>query len=385
MNTDTKKARFIEIHLLQSLPATPNRGEFGQPKTCVYGGCTRARVSSQCWKRAVRTHEMFAQLAATPIATRTRMIVDILKNRLELPAVKAEKIDAVLMDVIGAFLSKFSDSKEDESAKTAVALYVSEEELDAIAHSITNSWDKLADENDKGEVTPKAKAAIRALSKELVKEFEGWTGALDIALFGRMMAQAPQLSLPAAVQFAHAISTHAVEMETDFFTAVDDFAEAGAGTAMMGNIPFATATFYRYVAIDWMQLSNNLRDDDLAHGAVEAFLHTLMIAVPSGKITSTAHDCRPSLVMASVRNEGQPMSLINAFERPVRATARMGLIAPSAQRLLEYWDGHTAMWGQSPDTFLLAGPEVGEVSDVENDITQVTNVTDLVERILRYL
>ncbi len=80
------------------------------------------------------------------------------------------------------------------------------------------------------------------------------------------------------------------------------------------------------------------------------------------------------------------MSLINAFERPVRATARMGLLAPSVQRLLEYWDGHTSVWGRPPDTFLLTGPEVGEVmSGVENDITQIANATDLVERILRYL
>nr|WP_240030536.1 type I-E CRISPR-associated protein Cas7/Cse4/CasC [Thermus scotoductus] len=74
---------------------------------------------------------------------------------------------------------------------------------------------------------------------------------MDLALFGRMLADRPELGVDAAAQVAHALSTHKVDREFDFYTAVDDLnpkEETGAG--MMGDVEFYSATLYRYALVD---------------------------------------------------------------------------------------------------------------------------------------
>lgn len=324
---------FLELHMIQSFsPSNLNRDDTGQPKDCEFGGVRRARISSQCIKRSIRTAPEFAATIRVPVAKRTKWLVSLLKERLVQAGKSEEEADAVLVKFVPALTSKL-DSGEEE--KTAVLLYLAESEIESIAGALLEKWDELADEK-----------GIKALAKTLVRAHKGHTSAPDIALFGRMLAEKPELGLDAACQVAHAISTHRVTMEMDFFTAVDDLnPEETAGAGMMGFTGFNSACFYRYARIDWGQLVANLKGDaGLAALTVEGFLRAAAAAVPTGKQTGFAANNPPSFMMAVVRADGMGWSLANAFEMPVRAQAGGGLVAPSTAALDEYW-------GQLCDTY----------------------------------
>jgi CRISPR system Cascade subunit CasC len=184
--------------------------------------------------------------------------------------------------------------------------------------------------------------------KNLHKETKDRTGAPDIALFGRMLAEKPDLNIDAACQVAHAISTHRVNMEMDFYTAVDDLLAQGeiltaegeeeVGAGMMGFTSFNSACFYRYARIHWQQLVKNLDGDAaLAKRTVEGFLRAAIDAIPSGKQNSFAAQNPTSLALAVVREDGKSWNLANAFEKPVRPGRETGLIEPSIQALDTFW------------------------------------------------
>ena len=171
--------------------------------------------------------------------------------------------------------------------------------------------------------------------------------AVDIGLFGRMIADLPDMNIDAACQVAHALSTNKISMEFDFFTAVDDLSpkeETGAG--MMGTVEFNSACFYRYANIDFFQLNQNLGNDVvLARKAVEAFLRASVAAIPTGKQNSMAAQNPPSLVFAVVRDQGL-WSLANAFVNPIRPDAKDGLIQKSITALEDYWMKLAAAYGE---------------------------------------
>jgi len=174
--------------------------------------------------------------------------------------------------------------------------------------------------------------------KELIRETQDRTAAPDIALFGRMLADKPETNIDAACQVAHALSTHAVtRMEIDYFTAVDDVRE-DPGAGFLDIAYFNSACFYRYSCIDWTQLVSNLNDVALARKTVEAYLRASEAAIPSGKKNSTAPQCRPSLMLAVVRQpQSVAWSLVNAFSRPVSGK-RGGIVDESAQRMAAYFN-----------------------------------------------
>ena len=187
----------------------------------------------------------------------------------------------------------------------------------------------------------------KKLARDLVKRYKGRTSAPDIALFGRMLAEQPELGLDAACQVAHALSTHRVTMEMDFYTAVDDLnPEDTAGAGMMGFTGFDSACFYRYARIDWQQLVANLNGDAaLARRTVEGFLRASVAAVPSGKQNSFAANNPPSFLLAVVRKDGMAWSLANAFEKPVHPRRDSGLVAPSLAALDAYWGRLCQVYG----------------------------------------
>jgi len=322
---------FIEVHAIQNFaPANLNRDDTNNPKDCQFGGVRRARISSQCIKRAIRTSPIFAETTGVDVGTRTRWLVDLLRQRL----VDAGKLAEEATEVLTAFVPKFASKLDRNSERTAVLLYLSHTEVDSIVQALLDNWQNLPGEADK-------------LAKTLVKAHKGQTSAPDIALFGRMLAEKPELGLDAACQVAHAISTHRVTMEMDFFTAVDDLSpEDTAGAGMMGFTGFDSACFYRYARIDWGQLLKNLNDNaDLARRTVEGFLRAAVAAVPSGKQTSFAANNPPSLLLAVVRQDGMGWSLANAFERPVRPRRDSGLVAPSVEVLDAYWGRLCQVYG----------------------------------------
>ncbi len=324
---------FIELHLIQSFaPANLNRDDTGNPKDCEFGGYRRARISSQCIKRAIRNSPVFAETTGVDVGTRTKWLVNLLRQRL----IDTSKSEEEATDVLTAFVPKFASKLDKDGAKTAVLLYLSQAEVDSIIQALLDNWADLADDK-----------VMDGLVKNLVKEHQGHTSAPDIALFGRMLAEKPELGLDAACQVAHAISTHRVTMEMDFYTAVDDLSpEETAGAGMMGFTGFDSACFYRYARLDWKQLVDNLNGDaSLARRTVEGFMRAAVAAVPTGKQTSFAANNPPSFLLAVVRQDGMGWSLANAFERPVRPRGDEGLVAPSVAALDAYWNRLCQVYG----------------------------------------
>lgn len=320
---------YIEIHMIQSFaPANLNRDDTNNPKDCEFGGVRRARISSQCIKRAIRNSPVFAQTTGVPLGVRTKRLLE----RLAKPIMDTGKLEAEVKDVLIPFISAFLSKLDKDGQRTAVLLYLSPGEIQRIAAMLADSWAELAHEKTRA-------AAVERLTKELVRKFRNRTSAPDIALFGRMLAEKPELNLDAACQVAHAISTHRVTMEMDFYTAVDDLQpEDTAGAGMMGFTGYESASFYRYARLDWEQLIRNLSDDaDLARQTVKGFLRSSVDAVPTGKQNAFAAQNQPSFLLAVVRDSGAAWSLANAFEQPVRAIGDSGLVAPSVKALDNYW------------------------------------------------
>lgn len=319
---------FLEIHMIQSFaPSNLNRDDTNAPKDCEFGGVRRARISSQCIKRALRMHPSFAQTTRVEPGIRTRWMNRLLTEVLT----KAGKDPDQAKTVSEAFTTQYC--KMDKS-HTSVLLYISKEEIDQTVAQLTAKWDDIIASLKDGK-----NSLIEENAKELFKTLKGRTSAPDIAMFGRMMAEKPDLNIDAACQVAHAISTHRVNMEMDFYTAADDLAtsdETGAG--MMGTTGFNSACFYRYARIDWQQLLNNLGGErEIACRAVEGFLRAAVAAVPTGKQNSFAAQNPPSLLLAIAREDSQGWSLANAFEKPVAPDREGGLIAPSIRALDAHW------------------------------------------------
>lgn len=362
---------FIELHMIQNFsPANLNRDDTNNPKDCEFGGVRRARISSQCIKRAIRTCPVFAETTGVDVGTRTKWLVNLLCLRL-IDTGKSEEEATV---VLTAFVPKFASKLDKDGAKTAVLLYLSQAEVDSITQALLDNWADLADDK-----------AMDGLVKNLVKEHQGHTSAPDIALFGRMLAEKPELGLEAACQVAHAISTHRVTMEMDFYTAVDDLnPEETAGAGMMGFTGFDSACFYRYARLDWDQLVQNLNGDvDLARRTVEGFLRAVVAAVPTGKQTSFAANNPPNFLLAVVRQDGMGWSLANAFERPVRPRGDDGLVAPSVATLDAYWGRLCQVYGSDTLTrtaVLVLDPDLSlehlQEAQVENLEAWVSAVTD---------
>ena len=322
---------FVEVHAIQSFaPANLNRDDTNNPKDAEFGGVRRARISSQCIKRAIRTHPVFAETTGVDVGTRTKWLVGVLRKQLEEAGKEKDEANEILADFVPRFASKL----DREGVKTVVLLYLSQAEVDSIAQALLDNWDSLPQDADK-------------LAKDLVKAHKGQTSAPDIALFGRMLAEKPELGLDAACQVAHALSTHRVTMEMDFYTAVDDLnPEDTAGAGMMGFTGFDSACFYRYARIDWKQLLDNLNGDTaLARRTIEGFLRASVAAVPSGKQNSFAANNPPSFLLAVVRQDGMGWSLANAFEKPVYPRGDSGLVAPSVAALDVYWGRLCQVYG----------------------------------------
>lgn len=330
---------FIELHFIQNFaPSNLNRDDTGNPKDCEFGGYRRARISSQCLKRAIRLHPNFASVTQAERGERTKWLSRLIQEPLLKAGKNAEEAQTVASALAGFYASQSGKVDGKNPQKTNVLLYVSPQEAQLLGQLILDNWDELlkeAQSSKKGSLIPDL------VKKQLIAPTKGRTSAPDIALFGRMLADQPELALDAACQVAHAISTHRVTMEMDYYTAVDDLLrdeEAGAG--MVGFTSFNSACFYRYMVIDWKQLLQNLNHDvALARQTVAGFIQAAIAAVPSGKQNSFAAQNPPSFYLGVVRQDSQCWSLANAFETPARANAHheQGLVANSIHKLDEYW------------------------------------------------
>lgn len=299
----------IEVHLLQNFaPSCLNRDDTNTPKTCEFGGAGRARVSSQSWKRAVR--EFFRDENSVPVGMRTKRLGQILSDRL------GEDFDPAR---IGKFLEEaYSKMDGKRTSETAVLLFVSEPEIAEIEACLREG----------------------VAAKDVVERLKGARRSADIALFGRMLAEKPDRNIDAACQVAHAISTHAVDFETDFYTAVDDLTQARdeIGAGMLGTQGYNSACFYRYAVLDTGQLAKNLGGDTkVTNEAMTAFLRAFALSIPSAKQNSHAAQNLPSFGLLVARDRGAPISLANAFVQPVTIRREDDdLIRDSIFRLARY-------------------------------------------------
>ncbi|MGI4787795.1 MAG: type I-E CRISPR-associated protein Cas7/Cse4/CasC [Janthinobacterium lividum] len=328
----------IECHVLQNFaPSCLNRDDTNTPKDCEFGGSRRARVSSQSWKRAVR--EFFRAENSVPVGTRTKHLKEQLTARLIGEATSAE-----VGFFVEAAYSKMDGKRPDE---TAVLVFISEAEIEAAAACIRQEQSKL-----KKDYKP---------DKSVIEALKAAQPSADIALFGRMLAEQPGRNTNAACQVAHAFSTHAVDLEMDFYTAVDDLTkdrdETGAG--MLGTQGFNSACFYRYALLDTAVLQKNLGDDPTAaYAAVEAFLNAFCLSIPTAKQNSHAAQNLPSFGMFVVRETGVPVSLANAFAQPIR---RDDIITESIGKLAHYYERLNTVYD------LYAGATVALFHDGETD------------------
>ncbi len=387
----TNTVKTVELHIIQSLPSSNvNRDDTGSPKTATFGGATRLRVSSQAWKRAMRLDPTFASLGPPP-AERTRLLktrLQALVEEIEQSATEEES-SAVIAALLPKLFSKMRDDKKDaqqndeedrdEKPKglTSTVLYVSQSEIEATAQAVAENWDDLRDEGTRSKT-------VGMIVKQLAKRFKGVTSSPEIACFGRMMTTRPELTMDAACQVAPALSTHAVDIEEDFFTTVDTLADEGSGAAMMGYTPFASGAVYRYLALHWPQLVSNLAGDtDLSISTVEAFIRAAVVSMPSGMKNRFANNVKPAFVMAVVRDGGFPLSLVNAFERPVRANWREpGLIQPSFEALKAHWRQLCQAYG---DENIVVSPIIRGTHDLElSELAEceVASLDDLVQQVV---
>lgn len=363
----------IEFHILQTFPPSSlNLDDTNLPKDCEFGGVRRARISSQCIKRAIRLHPDFQKLTGVSPAQRTRKLVEMVTSHL----VEAGKAPGDTTQVASQFVSDLLGSldkkkKEETSPRSKVMFYISQEEQEKITQDILAHWDEIGD-----------KRIRDSIIKEYIKEFRDRTSSPDIALFGRMLAEHPSLGMEASCQVAHAISTHRVNMEMDFFTAVDDLQtpdDAGAG--MMGVTGFNSATFYRYAAIDLGQLIHNLGGDtSLADKTVRAFTYALAKAIPGAKQNAFAAQTPPSLILAIVREDGQAWSLANAFQKPVKHNEQHSILQNSIIELDQHWQRLNNVYGdpeQPAKAFALLVDQ--DCSITASMITQVNTLQDLAD------
>jgi CRISPR system Cascade subunit CasC len=354
----------LELHIIQNFaPSNLNRDDTGSPKSCEFGGYRRARISSQAIKRAIRAEFENQQLVPdNRRAERSKRFVEKIASRLTELGRPGDQAPAVAEAGLGLLNIKLADAE-----KTQYLLYFAPTEIDAIAQFCDGQWDVLATAEKRGKKDQKD-AETRKLADELKKKLDGGRAA-DLALFGRMLADLPERNIDAASQVAHAISTHQVSVEFDYYTAVDDLKpEDTAGADMIGTVEFNSACYYRYANIDLEQLRSNLaEDDELVRETVRAFLQASIEAIPTGKQNSFAARNLPSFVMTVVRERGA-WSLANAFAQPV--PGRMhgdGLIDASIRRLEEHWVRLIGMYGAPTglQTFFsaLAGLELGHLGE----------------------
>jgi CRISPR system Cascade subunit CasC len=342
---------FVELHILQNFaPSCLNRDDTNAPKDCDFGGYRRARISSQCIKRAVRTSDMFSELVGSELGMRTKLIPSQIAKKLK----ESGKGEWEAQEVANA-LSAAIWGELDEKGKSKVLIFASEAEIGSVVKTTLDHWadlSKLLGEQDKEKAKKASKKKDSALNEkcaEIAKKCKLGELSPDIALFGRMVAEKTELNVDAACQVAHAISTNVVSMEMDFYTAVDDLQpkeEAGAG--MMGTVQFDSACFYRFSVVNMDQLIKNLGGDlELAHRTLDAYIRASVSVIPTGKQNSMAALNPPSLVMTVVRTSGQPMSLANAFVLPVGVEAAgRDLVSESVARLDDYAQEVVKMYGK---------------------------------------
>lgn len=402
--------KHLELHIIQSVPvACLNRDDLNSPKTAVFGGVQRARVSSQSWKRAIRecAKELDTDKSVFFKGNRSKRMVYELCEKLTKKGVGQDVAVIIAEQVAGIVETLDSKADADGFKRIKTMMFFSNAEYDAIADAVTEDIKKSAEavkastsaielfkdaiKKKDGQEKESAKKEMEKLEKQadvdrkaFLKAFGDKTiksaiksaqlkDAADIALFGRMVASDHSLTVEAAAMFSHALSTHKADNEIDFFAAVDDLQTADeSGAGMTGTLEFNSATYYRFTAINLDMLADKDHLGSLTKEerqcVVRIFVEATIKAVPTARKNSMNSNTLPDYVFGVVREKGHPVQLVTAFEEPVRST--QGYSAKSIEKIKSKYDELHKIWGMEA-IFERAIPDVPLKTFLEEVTTHV--------------
>lgn len=351
---------FIDIHIVQNVaPSCLNRDDTGAPKDCWFGGARRARISSQCLKRAAREYFSNADLLPPEeLATRTRNLVALIAARLEKEGHR--ETQQAIIAALDAGLNKTGATKKakakakgktDDEEKgsysklfdrkkpqqLAALLFASERTIAAVTKIIEESLDQLSNGSCPAEV-----------ARQIFDAFDNPSNnSVDLALFGRMLATCEDLNVHAAAHFANSIGTNRLDREADFFTAIDDFMlEDESGSAHLDSNEFNSSCHYRFASINLDLFTKNLDGDcEQALRGLAAFIRSIVMAIPKARQSSFASYTLPATVLIGVHTS-QPVQLTNAVEKPVwHGEHPDGLTAATVARLQQHAQTMASAYG----------------------------------------
>lgn len=356
----------IDIHILQTVPPSNiNRDDTSSPKMATYGGVRRARVSSQAWKRATRL-AFDHYLDSSDLGVRTKRVVELLAAEITTRAPElADNAVELAAATVQATGIKIKASGKDTTEESGYLVFLSK-------HQVANLAAAAIEASGSDDVS-------KALNAANVKHLANRDHSVDLALFGRMVADQTDLNVDAAAQVAHAISVHPVETEFDYYTAVDDLnPKDQSGAAMIGIVEFNSSTLYRYATLDANRLADTLGSTIATQRAVEAFLQSFTRSMPTGKQNTFANRTLPEAILVMVR-PSQPINLVGAFENPVhereptgRIKAATDALRDEAREIERAYDEHpVATW------VTRVGADTASLDDLGPNVPLAQLVTEL--------
>lgn len=362
----------VDIHALQTIPPSLiNRDDTGAPKSAVFGGTPRQRVSSQSWKRAIRK---FFEDNFDPeqIGDRSKRLPEKIARKLEDAGLEQAEAISRTEQLFKAAKIKTSvqklSKKDIENGveanpypETGYLLFLSQHQIDrAVSELLERDGENL--------------------KKNEAQEILDTGHSVDMSMFGRMVADDAAYNVDASVQVAHALGIHASAPEFDFFTAVDDLAEEGeeTGAGMLGTVQMMSSTLYRYATVNVDSLAENLDSRENAFQATEQFIDAFIKSMPTGKINTFANQTLPELVYITVR-DSRPISLVNAFESPVEATESASRREVGAQKLAEEAHNIESIYGFTPRAAFVLG--IGELTKPFQNLAETITLPDLKNKI----
>lgn len=362
----------VDIHALQTIPPSLiNRDDTGAPKSAVFGGTPRQRVSSQSWKRAIRK---FFEDNFDPeqIGDRSKRLPEKIARKLEDAGLEQAEAISRTEQLFKAAKIKTSvqklSKKDIENGveanpypETGYLLFLSQHQIDrAVSELLERDGENL--------------------KKNEAQEILDTGHSVDMSMFGRMVADDAAYNVDASVQVAHALGIHASAPEFDFFTAVDDLAEEGeeTGAGMLGTVQMMSSTLYRYATVNVDSLTENLDSRENAVQATEQFIDAFIKSLPTGKINTFANQTLPELVYITVR-DSRPISLVNAFESPVEATESASRREVGAQKLAEEAHDIETVYGFTPRAAFVLG--IGDLTKPFQDLAETITLPELKDKI----
>ncbi len=345
----------IEIHAIQNhSPANLNRDDLGAPKTCYFGGALRSRISSQCIKRSIRMSHEFQKLLG---GIRTRQLAKLIGENV------AGKAD--VKKRVAKILEKCGIKPKDDN-RSDMLVYTSRRAINEMTKLLQDGEGKTDEQ----------------LAAEFGKLIAGRTAVPDMALSGRMLETGvlKDTTVDAALQVAHAISTHEARPEVDYYVAADDVPGDDAGAGYVDEAMFASACFYKYFSIHWETLVTNLKGfegnkEHLAAHTVGAFIRGAAMTNPSGKQNSFAAQNPPDGLLIEIRDT--PVSYANAFAKPA-AQGERDMISQSMAQLGQYVHDLDTGYGKPKERFWfspnLRYPLAAQVADEENGKKQLRDL-----------